>query len=201
MAKLCPITGGYTVYLTCKECEEKPCKTSTLKNLFIDMDGTIAKFYDDANCLEKMYEPGFFRNLKKYHETIDALQGLKDIGNLYIISAVHADIWDQVVSEKMEWLAEAGLDFPTSQIIFVPFGADKAGTAELILGRKLSKNDILLDDYNKNLAEWSERGGESVKFVNEINNKGKIGPVWKGFKVWHDDAKGTESLLRTLLTV
>ena len=31
--------------------------------IFLDMDGTLAKFYDKKNCIEKMYEENFFISL------------------------------------------------------------------------------------------------------------------------------------------
>ena len=32
MAKLCPITNHYVVYLTCLECEDKPCKNIEIQS-------------------------------------------------------------------------------------------------------------------------------------------------------------------------
>lgn len=45
---------------------------------------------------------------------------------------------------------------------------------------KISENDILIDDYNKNLFEWQKAGGTSVKAKNNINHKGLHGELWKG---------------------
>ena len=32
--------------------------------IFVDMDGTVARFYEADDCLERMYEVGFFANLR-----------------------------------------------------------------------------------------------------------------------------------------
>lgn len=38
---------------------------TTKSRLFIDLDGTVARFYDASpNYLEQMYEKGYFRNLQ-----------------------------------------------------------------------------------------------------------------------------------------
>ena len=45
-----------------------------MKRLLIDMDGTLARFYDQAKCIEKMYEPGFFSGLYPYENMIEAVK-------------------------------------------------------------------------------------------------------------------------------
>lgn len=45
--------------------------------------------------------------------------------------------------------------------------------------------DILIDDYNVNLEQWKDKGGTSIKFVNNINHQGKgryggdVGKLWE----------------------
>ena len=54
--------------------------------IFIDMDGTIARFYEADDCLEKMYEPGFFKDLKPYKKAIKLINKLHDKGyDIYLI--------------------------------------------------------------------------------------------------------------------
>ena len=34
--------------------------------IWFDMDGTLAKFYEHNDCLERMYEKGYFMGLNAY---------------------------------------------------------------------------------------------------------------------------------------
>ena len=45
------------------------------KRLFVDMDGTVARFYEDNLCLEKMYEAEFFSTLLPYQAWQKPLNG------------------------------------------------------------------------------------------------------------------------------
>ena len=39
-------------------------------------------------------------------------------------------------------------------------------------------NDVLIDDYNKNLEDWREHGGLAVKYLNGINSADSFsGPI------------------------
>ena len=44
------------------------------KVLFVDLDGTMARFYEHTNYLEKMYERGYFANLRPYDSLVYAVQ-------------------------------------------------------------------------------------------------------------------------------
>ena len=56
--------------------------------IFVDMDGTVARFYEADDCLEKMYEKGFFANLRPYQKMIKMLEKLNEKGyEIYILSA------------------------------------------------------------------------------------------------------------------
>ena len=46
--------------------------------VYADMDGTIARFYEHANCLEMMYSPRFFRELNPYKNVIEGLRMLQN---------------------------------------------------------------------------------------------------------------------------
>ena len=74
-------------------------------------------------------------------------------------------------------------EIPESNYIFTEIGQNKA----MCLGHSISKNDVLLDDYNLNLCEWQEAGGFSIKLVNNINDKGLCGPRWQGHRAYIDD--------------
>lgn len=38
--------------------------------IFVDMDGTLARFHDENLYLERMFEKGFFRDLKPFENAV-----------------------------------------------------------------------------------------------------------------------------------
>lgn len=46
--------------------------------IFVDMDGTLANFHSEVKYLERMFEKGFFENLKPYANMIDTVNRLLD---------------------------------------------------------------------------------------------------------------------------
>ena len=52
-------------------------------------------------------------------------------------------------------------------------------------GVNIDEDDILLDDYSKNLIEWVEAGGTAIKVRNNINCSGK---TWKGDTIYNQDS-------------
>ena len=154
--------------------------------VFFDMDGTLARFYDDPNALDRMWEPGYFKGLKPYQNMIDAIKKLNTVPGLelYILSATTTE---NEYSEKFEWINKylPGI-FGYHQIGFVSPRTVKAEHVKAKFGDDLAKA-ILIDDYNKNLNAWKEHGGTAVKFVNEINDKGTNGPLWPGERVSFTD--------------
>ncbi|MDR2774795.1 MAG: hypothetical protein LBC19_08650 [Tannerella sp.] len=47
--------------------------------LFVDMDGVLARFHDEENFAERMYEDGFFTGLKPFDEAIEAVKKFRSI--------------------------------------------------------------------------------------------------------------------------
>lgn len=58
--------------------------------IFVDMDGTIARFHDENLYLERMFEKGFFRDLKPFSNAVDAIKRIIDNHpnvDVYVLSA------------------------------------------------------------------------------------------------------------------
>ena len=164
--------------------------------IFIDMDGTLYRFhdeilYDGEVQLEKMYEENFFKRLKPFSRMIDAVNELHDNlkYEIYFISAVNEkDIELQklfVLKRDFPWIDDEHCLFPFC-------GSNKGEFVEYYFEHELTPNDILIDDYNKNLEDWSKRNGSSIKFVNNINHKGKgkyggdVGNIWNHDLIRYD---------------
>lgn len=160
-----------------------------MARLFLDMDGTLAKFHDEANYLERMYEEDFFYNLAPFENMLEGaklfMQQHPDIPVYVISSCVDSPF---CVNDKHRWLDDH-LNIPRENRIFPPMGASKA---DFIPGG-VSKEDFLLDDYNRGLNQFMYDGGSAIKCHNNINQKGlgahggSAGNLWVGPMVHVDD--------------
>lgn len=153
--------------------------------LFVDMDGTIAKWNNVA--FEQLYEKGYYRNLEPDNDILQEVKMFIETGfDVYILSAYLPDVKDEktgklikksyALDEKKEWVREYLPELKEKNAIFVPYGTNKA---EYLRDNysPVYKNDYLLDDYTKNLDEWTGYGGTGIKYKNGINGtKG----TWKG---------------------
>lgn len=138
--------------------------------IFVDMDGTLAKFYYHKKCLEKMYEREYFLRLKPY-KIVDYIRKLVRKGKqeIYILSACINSPYCK--EEKWLWVQEFLPEIDDDHIILCNTGENKAKIAARY--RTGNENMILLDDYSENLYNWEMqgRGWYAVKFLNGINNK------------------------------
>lgn len=143
--------------------------------IYIDMDGTVARFHDENLYLERMFEKGFFRDLKPFENAVSAIKELvKDnTSEIFILSAT---VNSCSLEEKQEWLDRYLPEIDKEHRIFTSLNVPKSEA----IGHKLTDKSILIDDYNKNLMEWEKAGGTSVKAKNNINHKGLHGELWSG---------------------
>ncbi len=138
-------------------------------NLFLDMDGTLAKFYANPNYMEKMFEPNYFATLKPYAivDTIKEIIKEMPIVKVMVLSAcVDTDYCEE---EKQIWLDHYLPEIPQENRAFCKVGEDKTDLARLLVGKE--DINILLDDYSVNLEQWKAQGWVAIKFVNGINDK------------------------------
>lgn len=145
--------------------------------LFFDMGGTLARFYEREGCVDKHMEPGFFNGLRAYEQVLELVKAFHSRSDVrtYVLSAANGS---QAVSEKQEWLARH-LPGVTIGTFFVNVGANKAEYIREFYGA-LTKEDVLIDGYSKNLVEWEAAGGRAIKMFNELNGRGWNGTHWNG---------------------
>lgn len=147
-----------------------------MKKIFLDLDGTLAKF-NVRNALQRFEtEKGFFAKLGAY-KGIEKINEMAKNGNVYIISAspnIQADI------DKMTWIENYLPNIPKNHIVLCRCGECKALVLRR-LGLVIDKNCYLLDDYTKNLTEWESVGGVGIKRLTKCadNSTGK----WKGLAI------------------
>lgn len=135
---------------------------------FIDMDGVLAKYRYSGQAA--FYKEGFFLNLEPDYSTILWVMSQQARGvDVYVLSScVDSPFCEK---EKNEWL-DKYCPIDPSHRIFIPYGQAKSSAIA-----NLSNHDYLVDDYNKNLAEWEKAGGTGIKYLNGINHKRG---TWKG---------------------
>lgn len=148
-----------------------------MKKIFLDLDGTLAKF-NVKNALARFtVEKGFFERLGAY-KGIETINEMAKAGNMYIISAspnVQAD------NDKMKWIAKYLFNIPLENIVICRVGENKAEIIKSQLNIMIDKTTVLLDDYTKNLVEWESAGGVGIKRLTSVadNSTGK----WKGLAI------------------
>lgn len=148
-----------------------------MKKIFLDLDGTLAKF-NVKNALARFtVEKGFFERLGAY-KGIETINEMAKAGNIYIISAspnVQAD------NDKMKWIAKYLFNIPLENIVICRVGENKAEIIKSQLNIMIDKTTVLLDDYTKNLVEWESAGGVGIKRLTSVadNSTGK----WKGLAI------------------
>ena len=157
---------------------------------FYDLDGTIFRFHDEVKYIERMYEEGFFKNLKPFQPLVDAInERISEGKNVYFLTAVIDSKFCE--SEKIEALKSLFPSFKAKMFIPVKMGENKFEKVKSVLGDVEGKRLVLFDDYNKNLAEWK---GVAVKVVNNINDRGtglyggEKGNLWQGERIHNESS-------------
>ena len=147
-----------------------------MKKIFLDLDGTLAKF-NVKNALNRFEtEKGFFAKLGAY-KGIEVINEMAKAGNVYIISAspnIQADI------DKMTWIEKYLPNIPKNHIVICRCGECKALVLRR-LGLVIDKNCYLLDDYTKNLTAWESVGGVGIERITKVADNSR--KLWKGLKI------------------
>lgn len=142
--------------------------------LFIDLDGTVAKF-NVKNALKRFdNEVGFFAKLGAY-KGIEVLDQLAKTNQVFVISASPNE---QADLDKMVWLQKYLPNIRVENITLCRIGENKAQIIKSKYNIDIDNNCYLLDDYTKNLVEWVACGGVGIKRLTSVadNSTGK----WKG---------------------
>lgn len=138
-------------------------RSKEAKRLFLDMDGTLAEFHP-VDTMETLYEKGYFEELPPHENVVNGIKTFMKENpdeEVFILSSVLTDS-PYAQTEKNEWLDRYLPEIGMENRIFVPCGSAKN---EFVPGG-VRENDVLLDDYSKNLHEWP---GQALKLMNGIN--------------------------------
>ena len=145
-----------------------------MKKIFLDLDGTLARF-NVRNALQRFdNEIGFFANLLAY-KGIEEINDMAKAGNVYVISASPNE---QADNDKMKWIEKYLPALQITNIVLCRLGENKAQVIKSQLNINIDSETYLLDDYTKNLTEWESAGGVGIKRLTSVadNSRG----LWKG---------------------
>lgn len=142
--------------------------------IFLDLDGTLARF-NVRNALERFdKEEGFFARLKAY-KNIEIVNELAKTNQLYIISASPNE---QADKDKMIWIEKYLPNIKIENITICRLGQNKAQIIQDKYNITIDKECYLLDDYTKNLNEWEQYNGSGIKRLTAVSDNSR--KLWKG---------------------
>lgn len=152
-----------------------------MKKLFVDMDGVLARFYEDPAYEDRMHEQGYFAGLRPYEPMLAAVDKLRKRQDLrvYILTAAPNSVASE---EKEDWISRMLQGHPTIGVFVVKNGKSKAEYIRSFYG-ELTPEYYLLDDHSANLVDWDAHGGTGIKALNEFNGKGLNGVNWQGIRL------------------
>lgn len=150
-----------------------------MTRIFLDLDGTLARF-NVKNALERFdKEVGFFANLLAY-KGIEKVNELALTNQLFIISASPNE---QADSDKLIWLEKYLPNIKQENITLCRLGQNKAQIIQSKYNIVINEECYLLDDYTKNLNEWESFGGKGIKRITTVSDNST--KKWKGLELRH----------------
>lgn len=169
--------------------------TQQRTRLFVDMDGTLCR-WQRVQRLEDLYTPGFFAKMQPQEAVVEAVRTLIRTGDMdvYVLSAVLSDS-PYARREKLGWLQQYLPELAPNHVLFPPCGTCKA---DFVPGG-VQAEDVLLDDYTKNLLEWP---GVGIKVLNGINHTHQtwhgncVRAAEEGYDIWLGILQGAGVLER-----
>ena len=148
-----------------------------MNKIFLDLDGTLAKF-NVRNALDRFdKEEGFFARLGAY-KGIEIVNELAKTNQLFIISASPNE---QADNDKIKWISKFLPNVSTENITLCRLGENKAEIIQNKYNLVINSECYLLDDYTKNLIEWESFGGKGIKRLTTISDNSR--KLWKGFEL------------------
>lgn len=172
------------------------------KNYYIDMDGVTVEYDRDAYIGDEplFMKKGhhYFRDLKpdfKMLEVIDKLfeRSRYTQDQIYILTSIcnNGAIFNEHFHDKVNWLHKWMPYIDIDHILISV--TSKRDAVEYIHNHKLTTNDILIDDYNKNLKDWTVADGTAIKYCNGINTPASF----DGIKIYKADT--TDNILSVIM--
>lgn len=142
--------------------------------IMFDQDGTLNQWrWIDVSIVAT---PGYFRTVEPHKQVIGAAKILNMLGNnVGTYGAVWQDGHSQ--NDKDWWMDRNVIFIDRGRRFYVPCGTEKASFFYELIGRPITRADILVDDCSDVLRSWESYGGTAVKVrTPENGSKG----TWRG---------------------
>ena len=157
-------------------------------NYYFDMDGVLVQYdreaYTGDNPLFLQKNSHYFRDLKPDRRALSLIDAVwRDVqksnekksedetpDDVFILTSIynHGAIFSEHLHDKLHWLHK-WLPYIDVEHVFISV-TSKHDAVEYIKDKALTSDDILIDDYNRNLEEWRKAGGRPVKYLNGLND-------------------------------
>ena len=170
--------------------------------LFSDVDGVIAVYTpedyipEDDGIMPFLKKPHYFLYRKENKNIIETYRILNRHLPVHIMTNIPAS--DGTFEEdKKIWLSEKLPFIPESRIHIIKI--PKHVRAKHIIGMPLTKEDILISDFNGDLFPWRQAGGSGIKYLNGINSASS----WSGYAITqeYDPEKQADTVLKIIKNI
>lgn len=150
------------------------------RTIFFDLDGTLAVWHTVSSITE-LQKKGYFYNLEptiltKFANRLATHKGVETVVLSHYLPDTYA------LNDKNRWCDVHVPKISRDRRLYVPCGVSKAEFIREMLKRPLTEDDILVDDFSKNLIEWEKAGGKAIKWLNGMNG---TGGTFTGTRVRH----------------
>lgn len=154
-----------------------------MKRVYLDLDGTLAEWKSVATMLELRQKDYYFQlRPTKLVPFANRLAKRRDVETITLSQYLPNTY---ALEDKNRWCDTYVPSIDKEHRIFVPYGTGKPEYIQEVLSCPLCKDDILIDDYSKNLKEWAAAGGTAIKWLNGING---INGTFHGLRImWVSD--------------
>jgi len=170
--------------------------STRIHEVYVDIDGVLADFLNkykqlygekdhpsknkerefNRNNFKDFVENEYFRDLCPMPDIYPGLKGLENINdriNVSLLGSIgYAEYFETMVSQKLYWLRNNGIEFPA---IFVPGKMYKKLWA--------GPNRLLIDDTAVNCQEWIDNGGIAIKHVSWVETLLAIKQDYDGYHI------------------
>lgn len=149
------------------------------KNYYFDMDG-VAVIYDrnaykGKNPIWLRKNQHYFRNLEPDRKILEVMDTIhqqsrytSETLNMLTSLPMNGAIFNEHFHDKILWNRD-WLPYLDINNILISV-TSKRDAVEFIHDHALTKDDVLIDDWNKNLVEWKLAGGTAIKYCNGLNS-------------------------------
>lgn len=146
---------------------------SRLVNVFFDLDGVLAIYSKEDYIPPTTWDmPGshYFANRPVDERALRMLEAAMADERItaWVISTITTpvNVRFEQMRDKVAWAMRV-CSVPRDRVLVSPKA--KSSVAKNVLERNLTRQDLLVDDWNQNLSDWRNHGGRAAKYLNGIN--------------------------------